>query len=332
MNQTATISPEKPAKAGPPIVRAQGLGKSFRMGEAVVHVLRDVDLSIKPGEFIAIEGRSGSGKSTLLHILGALDAPNAGTVTFEGQDYTRTPSDRARRGAVGVLTHRYFWWVVTGVSVAGTFFWLLHLARTAALDMPVSEPTRWAWAAFGNWAAALMLAVPVGVAWAIRILRSHADDKVSARIRNREFGFVFQFYHLLPELNVVENTMLGQMVQFSILRYARERAALRQRAIEVLAQLGMSHRLTHRPSQLSGGERQRVAIARALMNNPRVLFADEPTGNLDAETGRQIMDLLEALQRELGQTIVMVTHDRALAREADRVLVLKDGKLAKAEG
>jgi putative ABC transport system ATP-binding protein len=93
----------------------------------------------------------------------------------------------------------------------------------------------------------------------------------------------------------------------------------------------MAHRLKHRPAQLSGGERQRVAIARALMNHPRVLFADEPTGNLDADTGRQIMNLLESLHRKHGQTIVMVTHDRALAREADRVLVLKDGKLEKAE-
>src|SRR5450432_2421610 len=93
----------------------------------------------------------------------------------------------------------------------------------------------------------------------------------------------------------------------------------------------MSHRLTHKPSQLSGGERQRVAIARALMNAPRVLFADEPTGNLDADTGRQIMSVLEKLHRDQGQTIVMVTHDRALARTADRTLVLREGRLHKAE-
>jgi putative ABC transport system ATP-binding protein len=99
----------------------------------------------------------------------------------------------------------------------------------------------------------------------------------------------------------------------------------------VLTQLGMAHRLKHRPSQLSGGERQRVAIARALMNSPRVLFADEPTGNLDAETGRQIMGVLESLHRQQNQTIVMVTHDRTLARQADRVLVLKDGRLERTE-
>ncbi len=98
----------------------------------------------------------------------------------------------------------------------------------------------------------------------------------------------------------------------------------------MLAQLGMDHRLTHRPNQLSGGERQRVAIARALMNSPRILFADEPTGNLDAETGQQIMTVIEKLHRENGQTVVMVTHDRSLARTADRVLVLKDGRLEQA--
>jgi lipoprotein-releasing system ATP-binding protein len=152
-----------------------------------------------------------------------------------------------------------------------------------------------------------------------------------SRVRNTQFGFVFQFYHLLPELNVLENTLLAPMIEFSWRQFWRTRRELRERATEVLAQLGMDHRLRHRPSQLSGGERQRVAIARALMNKPRVLFADEPTGNLDAETGRQIMDVLEKLHTQADQTVVMVTHDRSLAREADRVLVLKDGRLEKAE-
>jgi lipoprotein-releasing system ATP-binding protein len=121
------------------------------------------------------------------------------------------------------------------------------------------------------------------------------------------------------------------MIEYSWLNFFKKRRELRQKATEILQQLGMDQRLKHRPNQLSGGERQRVAIARALMNNPRILFADEPTGNLDVETGRQIMDLLEKLHRDHGQTIVMVTHDRALAREADRVLVLKGGRLEKAE-
>jgi lipoprotein-releasing system ATP-binding protein len=120
------------------------------------------------------------------------------------------------------------------------------------------------------------------------------------------------------------------MIEFSWLGYRRRKQTLRDRGTEVLNSLGMGHRLKHRPNQLSGGERQRVAIARALMNQPRVLFADEPTGNLDADTGRQIMGVLEKLHRENGQTVVMVTHDRALARTADRVLVLKDGRMEKA--
>ena len=155
------------------------------------------------------------------------------------------------------------------------------------------------------------------------------DGTARSRLRNTQFGFVFQFYHLLPELNVLENTLLAPMIEFSWLGFRKRRHELRDRATDVLTQLGLVHRLKHRPNQLSGGERQRVAIARALMNSPRVLFADEPTGNLDAETGRQIMTVLEKLHREKGQTIVMVTHDRSLARQADRVLVLKDGRMEK---
>ncbi|MDP9173090.1 MAG: ABC transporter ATP-binding protein [Planctomycetota bacterium] len=146
-------------------------------------------------------------------------------------------------------------------------------------------------------------------------------------LRNRQFGFVFQFYHLLPELNVLENTMLAAMIEHSWLAFASQKVELKARAIKLLEQLGMEQRLRHRPQQLSGGERQRVAIARALMNQPRVLFADEPTGNLDFDTGRQIMALLERLHSEQKQTIIMVTHDRSLARQADRVLVLKNGVL-----
>src|SRR5207248_6437265 len=129
------------------------------------------------------------------------------------------------------------------------------------------------------------------------------------------FGFVLQFYHLLPELNVEENTLLSAMIEFSWLGFRAKRSNLRERAVDVLKQLGMEHRLKHRPWQLSGGERQRVAIARALVNSPKVIFADEPTGNLDAETGRQIMGVLEKLHQQQGQTVIMVTHDRALARQ-----------------
>jgi len=241
----ASVSPSTKAEAV--ILRASGVSRRFKMGDSVIDVLRQCDLAVRRGEFIAIEGRSGSGKSTLLHILGALDEPNGGSIDYDGRD----------------------------------------IAKMSGAE------------------------------------RSH--------LRNTDFGFVFQFYHLLPELNVIENTLLSAMIQHSWLGFRSNRSQLRTRATEVLDQLGMAHRLRHRPSQLSGGERQRVAIARALMNSPKVLFADEPTGNLDADTGRQIMGVLEKLHQERGQTIVMVTHDRTLAREADRVLVLKGGRLERAE-
>jgi lipoprotein-releasing system ATP-binding protein len=226
-----------------PILRATGLHKTFRMGDSRVTVLKDADIDIRAGEFVAIEGRSGSGKSTLLHLLGALDEVDQGRIEYDGRDI----------------------------------------------------------AAMGG--------------------------SERSKLRNTRFGFVFQFYHLLPELNVLQNAMLAPMIEHGFFSFGSRKAELKKRATELLDSLGLGHRLSHRPNQLSGGERQRVAIGRALMNSPRVLFADEPTGNLDAETGRQIMDVLEKIHRDNGQTIVMVTHDRALAREADRVLVLKDGAL-----
>jgi lipoprotein-releasing system ATP-binding protein len=225
------------------ILSCNGVAKAFKMAESRIQVLKSVDLSLRPGEFLAIEGRSGSGKSTLLHILGALDQCDKGQVLYEGRD----------------------------------------IARLGAAER--------------------------------------------CRLRNTQFGFVFQFYHLLPELNVLENTLLGPMIQHSWLDFFKRKRELRERAIEVLKQLGMDQRLRHRPSQLSGGERQRVAIARALVNSPKILLADEPTGNLDTETGQQIMKVMEDLHRARNLTVVMVTHDRTLARRADRVLVLRDGGL-----
>lgn len=142
--------------------------------------------------------------------------------------------------------------------------------------------------------------------------------------RNRSVGFVFQFYHLLPELNVLENTLLPGLVGLSRLRYYSVIGSLRERAASLLDAFGLSHRLKHRPRELSGGERQRVAIARALMNQPRVLLADEPTGNLDERTGAEILDLIAGQHRN-GLTIVMVTHDRSIADRADRVVELHDG-------
>jgi lipoprotein-releasing system ATP-binding protein len=226
-----------------PILRASSLTKTYVMGDSVVQVLTNLDLSIRPGEFVAIEGRSGSGKSTLLHLLGALDTPDAGTIEYAGTNIGELSSDGR------------------------------------------------------------------------------------SRMRIKHFGFVFQFYHLLPELSVIENALLGPMIEHSWFSFRAKHRELKERAGELLKQLGVDHRMKHKPSQLSGGERQRVAIARALMNEPRVLFTDEPTGNLDAETGRQIMGVLEKLHRDKGQTIIMVTHDRTIARQADRTLILKQGRL-----
>ncbi len=146
------------------------------------------------------------------------------------------------------------------------------------------------------------------------------------RHRNVEVGFVFQFYHLLPELNVLENVLLPEMVGSSIWSWRRKRPAARQAALEAIERVGLSQRITHRPGELSGGERQRVAIARALVRAPRLLLADEPTGNLDERTGKDILSLLMRLN-EQGQTIIMVTHDPNVAGLAHRGVLLTDGKI-----
>ncbi|MCK4293725.1 MAG: ABC transporter ATP-binding protein [Planctomycetes bacterium] len=146
------------------------------------------------------------------------------------------------------------------------------------------------------------------------------------RFRNKMVGFVFQFYHLLDELNVLENVFLPAMASKSVVGWFGCRKWAKNRAGELLVRLGLGERAGHKPYQLSGGERQRVAIARALMNEPRLLLADEPTGNLDSATGNGILDTLEELNRA-GQTVVMVTHDERIARRAGRIIILADGKI-----
>jgi ABC-type lipoprotein export system ATPase subunit len=224
------------------ILKAEGVYKSYRMGAAKVSVLKSVDLAVKSGEFLAIVGASGSGKSTLLHILGALDSPDKGVVSFEGRDLSR-----------------------------------------------------------------------------------HSTGELN-RFRNKMVGFVFQFYHLLDELNVLENVFLPAMTGRSVVGWFASRRWAKKRARELLSQLGLSERANHKPYQLSGGERQRVAIGRALMNEPRILLADEPTGNLDSATGNGILEVFEKLNRA-GQTIVMVTHDERIAQKAGRIITLADGKI-----
>jgi lipoprotein-releasing system ATP-binding protein len=146
-------------------------------------------------------------------------------------------------------------------------------------------------------------------------------------LRNHTFGFIFQFYHLLPEFNTLENVLMPAMISHSLFGWLRHRRGLKKRAQEMLERVGLSHRLRHRPRELSGGEMQRAAIARALVNQPRVLLADEPTGNLDSANGQHIMRLLRDLNRNEGLTIVMVTHNLDLVSDTDRVVRLTDGRV-----
>jgi len=149
-------------------------------------------------------------------------------------------------------------------------------------------------------------------------------------LRNRHFGMIFQFYHLLPELNTLENVLIPLMVDQSVLRYWRNKRKNVDRAKQLLEMVGLSHRLTHKPRQLAGGEMQRTAIARALISKPKLLLADEPTGNLDRQNGLEVMEILRSLNRQENLTIVMVTHDHSVAEQADRILNLVEGRFADA--
>ncbi len=151
--------------------------------------------------------------------------------------------------------------------------------------------------------------------------------KVRDKLRNEYFGMIFQFYHLLPELTTLENVMAPLMITDSTWRFFRRRRQHREAAAELLDMVGLGHRLKHKPRELSGGEMQRAAIARALINRPSLLLADEPTGNLDRATGEEILKLLRRLNRRENLTIVMVTHDKAIADQADRIVRLDDGRI-----
>ena len=219
------------------LVEAQKIEKSFYTPAGELKILRGVDLSIKPGEVIAIVGASGVGKSTFLHVLGTLDRPTSGKVFYEGADI------------------------------------------------------------FSK------------------------DNGSLALFRNRTIGFVFQFHHLLPEFSALENVMMPGLVGFC--NYDE----IRSRAEELLSELGVYERKDHRPGELSGGEQQRVAVARALILNPKVVLADEPTGNLDTLTGDELFSLLVKLNRERGITFVIVTHNDALSKRCHRVMKMVDGRL-----
>ena len=164
-----------------------------------------------------------------------------------------------------------------------------------------------------------------GVFFEDKNLSAFSGRKIN-EFRNKKIGFVFQFYHLLDELTVLQNVLIAPMVQSGTIGWLLHSAKVKKTARQLLGELGLSDRTEHRPYQLSGGERQRVAIARALINQPDIILADEPTGNLDSETGNGILKVFEKLN-EAGQTIVMVTHDERVAQKAGRIITLADGKI-----
>lgn len=293
-----------------PLLRCTQVHKSYYLGRSTLPVLRGVDMELRPGQFVSIMGASGSGKSTLLHILGGLDVPQQGQVyyrdepMFEPEAVRRIPLGRdadaaAFRSTAGAGRPR-------GPARAPSVRNEKH-GPTVAGPRPVTE----------------------GRGILAQLASFHEAMSMDARrnsLRNAAFGFVFQLYHLLPEFDVLENVLLPAIVGRSMSAWLGRRDEAQARAEHLLERVGLAGRRRHRPNELSGGERQRVAIARALMNQPDVLLADEPTGNLDRKTGRDVLDLLKELHSS-GQAIVMVTHDREIAAEADEVVQLVDGRV-----
>jgi lipoprotein-releasing system ATP-binding protein len=155
-------------------------------------------------------------------------------------------------------------------------------------------------------------------------------DEAAARVRNREFGFVFQSFHLLPDFTALENVMMPARIGSGSMQWMREAGKLKARAVDLLKRVGLGQRMTHVPSRLSGGERQRVALARALVNEPAVVFCDEPTGNLDSKTADEIFVLIDQFNKELGKTFLIVTHDDHVAQRARRHLQMADGVFVQA--
>jgi len=221
------------------LIKMDNVWKKYDMGEAgALVVLEEINLEIKKGEFVAIQGPSGSGKSTMANIVGALDKPSWGTVYLKNKDI------------------------------------------------------------------------------------SEMNESSLAFLRGKTIGFIFQQFNLLPNLSALQNVMLPmEMVDMP------EKSA-KERAEHLLKELGLGERMNHRPNELSGGQQQRVAIARSLANNPEIILADEPTGNLDSKTGKFVMDFLGKMNQE-GKTIILITHDLGLVKYSKRTIYIKDGRIIK---
>jgi lipoprotein-releasing system ATP-binding protein len=245
MSETApetkmTEAPLK-ARAMTAAITLKGVARAYRTGDGPLKVLRDANLSVAPGEMVALVAPSGAGKSTLLHVAGLLEQPDGGEVFISG------------------------------------------------------KPT------------------------------SKLDDTARTALRRTEIGFVYQFHHLLPEFSALENVVLPQMIA-GLSKQEAER-----RGKELLSYLRVDHRASHRPAELSGGEQQRVAIARAVANAPRVLLADEPTGNLDPKTADHVFAALITLVRQSKLAALIATHNMALAQQMDRTITLQDGAVVPLE-
>jgi len=220
-----------------PSLALRGVRRTFRQGRSELEILKGIDLTVRPGEVVALVGPSGAGKSTMLHIAGLLESPDSGTIEICGQDCS----------AMG--------------------------------------------------------------------------DEQRTLMRRYNLGFVYQHHHLLPEFSALENVIVPQIIAGIPHKDAKDRAQ------EILNWMGLSDRLTHRPARLSGGEQQRVAIARALSTAPKVMLADEPTGNLDPHTAEEVFTILLRLARGAGLAALIATHNPALAARMDRTLRLTDGFL-----
>ena len=222
------------------ILQMRDICKDYPMGKTVTRVLKNVNLDVSEGDYLAIMGPSGSGKTTLMNLIGCLDVPTSGSYLLGDREITK------------------------------------------------------------------------------------CSGKELADVRNKEIGFVFQSFHLLPKLTALDNVALP------LLYGGVKKEERRERARAALETVGLSDRVDHRPAQLSGGQCQRVAIARAIVGKPRLLLADEPTGALDSASGAQVMELFQQLHAD-GSTIIMITHDRGIAHHADTIMTIKDGILSGGE-